>query len=304
MFPSQRVVAKCRLPWRFNIGKQQRGQDTPPARADVTSPSRNGAGSNSGQYPMTGETLTPRPCARAELTVPTLEPIILSSPKSPEFSEEEYQAFSFVPRSNTQALAAGVRPPQRKRVRAEADLDDEDSQSSTGGRRVRPRLEKWNAAPSTITGEPDAPLANHSCSRPLTTSTGPGVTHETIPDGVSSSNGSSNTPASVTPWVSQPDPSLRPVQGHQSSARPVEAATTILRSANPSRGPVSGGIEIWLVVDNLPTTFTLYARFGTHTTATVSPIFHLLSSSNLYIRRFRICIRCHVCFPPQVTPVV
>ena len=111
---------------------------------------------------------------------------------------------------------------------------------------------------------------NHSRSQSFTTDTGPGATQETIPDGIPSSNGSfSASAASLTPWVSQPDHSLRPVQ---SSARPVESATTILRSANPSRGPVSGGIEIWLVVDDLPTTFTLYARFGNHVAATVSPI--------------------------------
>ena len=293
----------CRLPWRFKLGKLRVGQGRPAAPADISLTSLHGAGITSGQRSTSGETLTPRPCAGAELRVPTLEPEILSLPKSSSLSEEEYQAVSIAPRSNNQTLAD--RHPPRKRGRVEADLDDEDSWDSTSGRRVRRRHEQWNDAPSTIKGGPGAPPANHSCYRPLTTSIGPEATRGSTPDGVPSSNGSSNAPAvSVTPWVSQPDSSLRQVQGRQSSGRPVEFATTVLRSANPSRGPVSGGIEIWLVVDNLPTTFTLYARFGTHVTATVSPKFHPLSSPDLHIRRCRIYIRCHVYFPPQVMPVV
>lgn len=54
---------------------------------------------------MTGETLTPRPCVGTELRVPTLEPMIMSSSKSSALSEEAYQVVSFVPMSNTQALA-------------------------------------------------------------------------------------------------------------------------------------------------------------------------------------------------------
>ena len=46
--------------------------------------------------------------------------------------------------------------------------------------------------------------------------------------------------------------------------------TTVLRAANPRRGPVSGGSEIWLEMEDLPTTFTLYAKFGDRVAATVS----------------------------------
>ena len=56
-----------------------------------------------------------------------------------------------------------------------------------------------------------------------------------------------------------------------------ETAVPIIRAASHRRGPTSGGIEIWLAVEDLPTTFTLYARFGTMVTATVSPMFHLQS---------------------------
>ena len=53
-----------------------------------------------------------------------------------------------------------------------------------------------------------------------------------------------------------------------------EKAIPVIRAASHGSGPTSGGIEIRLAVDDLPTTFTLYARFGTMVTATVSPVFH------------------------------
>jgi len=43
--------------------------------------------------------------------------------------------------------------------------------------------------------------------------------------------------------VSPPDPPLRTVQEHQSSTRPGQPITIILRDTNPRIGPVSGGIE-------------------------------------------------------------
>jgi len=191
--------------------------------------------------------------------------------------------------SNAQALSACdprakevAGPKQCKRDRAEAGLDDGDPQNTTGGRRVRRRHEQWNDVPSAGPAGPCASVAYESPSRPLTTGAWPGVTQGTTPHGVSSSNGSSTSPATsatpiaATPTAPQLDLPLRPIQGHQSSPRPVESTYTVLRSANPRKGPVSGGTEVWLAVDDLPTTFTLYARFGSQVAATVSPIFHPL----------------------------
>ena len=80
--------------------------------------------------------------------------------------------------------------------------------------------------------------------------------------------------------------------------------TTVLRAANPRSGPMSGGREIWLEMENLPATFTLYAKFGDRVAATVSSTFHSFCSSNLHVRRFGIRLRYHVCFPAQFTQVV
>jgi len=263
---------------------------------------------------MTCDTRPHRPSAVAELRVPTLESMILSSLGSSSLSEGEHQAVS-VPNSNIQAPAAhgpganGVTgPTKRKRGRAEAELDDEDSQDTTGERRVRPRLEQLNDAPSTnCTAGSSAPPASHSLSRPLNTAVGPGATQVTTPRGVPSSNGSSNSPAtSATPSVSQLDPYVRPIQGHQRSAQPVESRTTVLVATNRRIGPVSGGTEIWLDGEEFPMTFTLYARFGTQVAATVSPIFPPLpqSPSNIHIRRVRMRGRWRVYFPLQVGPAV
>ncbi len=171
-------------------------------------------------------------------------------------SEGELQAVSSraLATRSLSAMRVAERP-QRKRRRANADLSDENARASTGGRLVRPRLEQWNEFPST---RADWPLVR-----------------------------STDAPAtSLAPWVSQSALSLRPEQGLQSSAQPVESTTTVLLATNPRSGPVSGGIEIWLSVDGLPTTSTLYARFGTKVTVTVSPIFHQSPLANLHIRRF------------------
>jgi hypothetical protein len=287
MVPSQRVVATCRLPWQFRVGKRQGGQGAPTAPADGTLPSQNGAGSPSGLHPIAGDTSTPRPCAGVELRVPSLAPTVLTSPGSSPLSEREHQVVSLMPSSYTQAPAGRcpganviVGPTQLKRSRAEAGLDDGDSQDTIRERRVRPRLEPR----STSTAGLSAPPTNHSYSRAFTTAADPGVTQGTTPHGIPSSNGSLNSPAtSASPSASQPDPLLRPVQGHQGSAQPVESITTVLRATNPRTGPVSGGIEVWLAGEDLPMTFTLYARFGTHVTATVSSIFHLYPSPLIFI---------------------
>ena len=253
---------------------------------------------------MVVDTPIPYPYAGNEPGVAPLEPLVLSSPGSISFSEEEHQEAPCVPTSNAQVPVAHgpgatwvAGPTQRKRGRGEADLDDEASQDPSGKRR---RLEQRDNALAGTAGS-SAPSANHPLSRPFTTPAG------TIPNGVPSSNGSSNSPdASATPLASRPDPSLRPVQQPRSPAQPVETITTVLRAANPRCGPVSGGLEIWLEMDDLPTTFTLYAIFGDKVAATVSSTFHPFSqfSSNLHISLFGIRVCYHVCFPPQVMRAV
>jgi len=262
------------------VGKRQRGQGTPAGPVGGTVPEANGPG---GRYDMAVDTPTPRARVGAEPGVPTVEPLI---PSSPGPSGGEHQGVPFAPSYNAQTPSA--RDPhailhngmswnfvkQHRRDRVEAGLDDGGTQNTTGGRRVRHKHEQWNSAPSA--GPAGSAFAGYqSPSRPFTTAAGPGVTQGTIPYGISSSNGSSNSPAtSATPTAPQLDPPLLPVHGHQSAAQPVESRNSVLRSTNPRKGPVSGGTEIMLGVDGLPTTFTLYARFGSQVAATVSPIFH------------------------------
>jgi hypothetical protein len=258
----------------------------------------------------TGDTLTP--CAGAQLRVPPPEPIVLSSPESSPPSDGEHPAVSFVPNSSTQAPAGrgagaggAVGPTQRKRGRVEANLNGESSQNTIGERRVRPKLEQWNNAPNASSTGPSAPPANHSRSRLFTTATGPGVSPGTSPHSVPSSSGTSNSPTTIATPSSQSDPSPRPVQEHQSPGRPLESNTTVLLATNPRTGPVSGGIEVWMGGKDFPVTFTLYARFGTHVTVTVSSIFYLLSQpSNPHLRLFRIRLHCRVYCPSQVVPAV
>ena len=55
-----------------------------------------------------------------------------------------------------------------------------------------------------------------------------------------------------------------PINEHEDEDLPV------LSRVNPRRGPTSGGDEIDLIVSNLPPNITLYARFGSNITPTVS----------------------------------
>jgi len=272
--PSQRVIATCRLPWLFEVGKLQRGQGAPAGPAGSAVPE---ASWPSGLHHMEVDAPSPRARVKAEPGVPTVESLIPSSPGPSPPSEGEYQGVPFAPSSNAQApLAHDPRVKeikQRKGDRVEAGLVDRDSEQTPVERRVRPRHEQWNSVPSTGLAGLSASAAYKSPSHPFTTAAGPGVTQGTIPHGVSSSDSpaTSATPTPTTPTAPQLDSS---VHGRQSSAQPAESSTPVLRSTNPRKGPVSGGIEIWLSMDNLPTTFTLYARFGSEVVPTVSPIFH------------------------------
>ena len=312
---SQNVVATYRLPWHFQVGKRQDGQGAA-APADVTLPFRDGGGSANEQDPIPGDSPTPRPCAGAELRAPTLEPMMLSSPGPSSLYMGGYQAANFVFGSGTQALAArslgakGVAKARKcKRRRDEADLDDEDSQMFTGRRRVPPRPSTGgSSAPRStraikfrVSADSVADSYSSIGSSAAQSSIGSSIAPSSIaPSSISNSFpiGSSFDPysiipfmtpssigpylstlSSVDPWVAQPDLSLHPVQVEYSD-RPAEPITTVLRGANPRRGPVSGGIEIWLDTEDLPTTFTLYAKFGDGVAVTVSSTFHLFSSSN------------------------
>ena len=279
---SPEVVATYRLPWRIKVGKRQPRQRVAVASASDVVPCQNDPGYPSRQQAIVVDTPSPRPRARNELGGPTQETLIPSSPASLSVSEGEHQGAPCVPTSNTRApvarhvhWVAGSR--QRKRGRTEVALDDGDSYNVT---EKRPRLERRNNDPIGATG-PSAPTANYSRLRPMTTAAG------ITPHAVSSSDGS--PPASATPSAPRPRPSSRPVQAqaqaHQSPAQPTELNTTVLRAAHPRCGPVSGGPEIWLEMEDLPTTFTLYAIFGDRVAATVSSAFHPFSqcSFNFHI---------------------
>lgn len=302
--PSHRVVATCRLPWHFKVGKRQVGQGIPTVSARGTVPPQNGPSGTSGQQ---GDTATPRPNGRAGPGLPIQD--IQSSPASSTLSEGEPPVVPLpspnptpVRRPDTNVVPE---PLQRKRRRNEAGLDDGDPQAITAERHVRPRLDPGNNA---IPG----PSANHSRSGPSTTAAETGATQRPTPHDIPPLNGSSTSPpTSATPSTALPDtPRMEPgpftpqLPGQNSHSQPIESNVAILRVTNPRTGPVSGNMEIWLLGEHLPTAFTLYARFGTNVTATVSFTLHLLLSSDLRIRRFRMRLCCPVYFPPRVMPAV
>jgi len=213
-----------------------------------------------------------RPLAPQPLLPPPGTPPAPSAPPPPPLPNLPSSSNAQAPSARDPRAKEVAGPKQCKRDRVEAGLDDGDSQNTTEGRRVRRRHDQWNGVPSADPAGPCASAAYQSPSGPFTTGAWQGTTLR----GASSSSGSSTSPAtSTTPTAPQLDPPLRPVQGHQSSPRLVESTYTVLRSMNPRKGPVPGGIEVWLAVDDLPP-FTLYARFGIHVAATVSPIFHPL----------------------------
>ena len=193
----------------------------------------------------------------------------------------------FVPYSNSQPPAAHhpgtsttAQPLQRKRRREE---DDTDPQDAADGRRVKRKYNQQQRSDTGGTAGLSATAANPSRSPPATTATGSGTTHRPTQHCVPSS-GTSSSPTTSATSASQPDPPnmepnppMRPAQVQQGLSQPAETHCTVLRAANPRSGPVEGGPEIWLAGEDLPTTFTLYARFGDMVTATVSPMFHLQS---------------------------
>ena len=250
--PSPRVVATYRLPWPFNVGTPQRGQG-PTGPAGGTVPEASGP---SGLQHMAVDTPTPRARVGAEPGVPTMEPLIPSSPGSSSLSEGEHQGVPFAPSSNAQAPSTRdprakevAGPKQRKRDRVEAGLDDGDSQNTTEGRRVRRRHEQWNQD-------------HHPA---------PDIDHQDAPEVVQHCEGSTSSSPALAP------PPERP-QNVSSSSAPLDAIKPLVS------GPITGGATIWLQGMDFPDLFPLFARFGTAVVPTVS-------SLNAFMRLFLIDFR-------------
>lgn len=184
-----------------------------------------------------------------------------------------------------------TRPPtvQRKRRWDAANLYDEDAQTATPGRQVRPRLDPMDngrVGSQSNSARPNPP-------RPHPTATS--IEQEANPTlrGPNPSEQSPTFPITRIPPAaplplspSEPDsePTVEPSDNHESrsqqcaspdtrggNAAVADAADTTLQATNPGHGPIAGGIPIWLSVLNPPTNFPLFARFGTNVTATVSP---------------------------------
>ena len=276
------MVVTYRLPWNFRVGKQKAGQSAAAAPTAGAVTPQNDADNFSRQQSMLCDIPTPR-----GTRAPTQETMIPSSSSSCSLSEGEHQAVPFVPYSNSQPPAArrpgtstAAQPLQRKRGRED---DGADPQDAADGRRVRRKHDQQQRNDPAGTEGFSATAANPSRSQPAPTATGSGATHRPTQRGVPSS-GTLSSPATSATSTSQQDPSNmepnpppRPAQVQQGLSQPAETHSTVLRATNPRSGPVSGGIEIWLSVEDLPTTFTLYAKFGNVVTATVSPMFHLQS---------------------------
>jgi len=255
--PSQRVVATYRLPWPFKVGKPQRGQGTPVPEASGPSGLRH----------MAVDTPTPRARVGAEPGVPTVRPLIASSPGPSSFTEGEHQGVPFVPNSNAQAPSTRdprakevAGPKQRKRDRVEAGLNDGDSQNTTTeGRRVRRRHEQGNQI-------------HHPA---------PDIDHQDAPEVVQRYEGSTS---SLPPLASPPVPP----QNASSSSAPLDAIKPLNQPIAPPRtegesvptltevnlesGSITGGATIWLQGMDFPALFPLFARFGTAVVPTVSSL--------------------------------
>ena len=267
---SQSVVVTRRLPWNFKVWKQKAGKSAPAAPAGRAVTPENDTDNLSRQRSMFSDIQAPR-----GTRAPTQEPMILSPSSS---GSGEHQTMPFVPYSNPQTPAARrpgtsttAQPLRRKRGREDHDTDPQDAGDK---RRVR---RKHDQQQRNDTSGLSATAASPSRSQPATGAAGSGTTHRSIQPGVPSS-GNSSSPATSATSASRPDPPdmepilpLRPAQAHRALSQPAETHSTVLLATNPRSGPTSGGIEIWLTVEDLPTTFTLYARFGTMVTATVSP---------------------------------
>ena len=279
LVPSQGVVAACRLPWNFRVGKQKAGESAPAAPVGGTVSPQNGADNLSRQQSMFCDTPTSR-----GIRAPTQEPMVLTSGSPCSLSEGAHQEMPYVPYSDPPTPAArrpgtiaAAQPLRRKQGREE---DGTEPQDADWGRRVRPRYEQKQRNTAGSDGL-SATVVNPSCSQSAATAAGSWTTKRTDRRGVPS-NGTPSSPATSASSASQldlpnmePNLSLRSAQVQQDLSQPSETHNTLLHATNPRSGPVSGGIEIWLDGEDLPTTFALFARFGESITQTVGLMFHL-----------------------------
>ena len=291
-------LATFRLPWHFKVGKQPKGRVACPATADGIVPPQNGAENPCDQQPVIGDTPTPRPCVEAVQRIPRgngrellVQPTSALSPSSgePQVIPTPYLQSDILCPQRDPGPTTGPPTIQRKRCRDAADLDDGNVQTATGRPHVRPRLdavENVRAGSRTSSTRP-----NPSRSHPTTALKGHKANPAMRGSGPSNQRSAVST-ASVTPSgplppsSSESDSETTPEPSHNHATRSqqridldtqesdtipgTDGVDTALQSTNPGQGPVTGGIPIWLSVINAPTSFPLFARFGTNVTAAVS----------------------------------
>ena len=274
-----RVVATCRLPWNFRVGKLQKArQSAPAAPAGGKVTPQNRADDISRHQSMSCDIPTP-----LGTRAPTQEPMILSSSSPCSLSEggpHVNDCVPFKPQTYDPRRPWAAQPLQRKRGREE---DATEPQDAGKGPPVQRKHDQQQRNDTARTEGLSATAANPSRSQVATTAAGISTTHRSTQSGAPSSGTScylttsADSASQSDPPNMEPNPPMRPAQVQQGLSQPAETHCTVLRAANPRSGPVEGGIEIWLFGEDLPTAFTLYARFGTMVTATVSPMFHLQS---------------------------
>jgi hypothetical protein len=263
----RKVVASCRLPWDFRVGKRPNGRAVRAPLAGGTVPPQTGDENPCEQRPVTDDTSAPRPCVEAVQRAPrgnSQEPLLQPAPASR--SEGDSQV---IPISYSQTCIR-----QHKRRWDVADLDDRDAQTATGGRQVRPRLDPMDNVETR--NDISNARANPSRPHPAAALTG----HEANP-ALRDPNPSDGPSAFPTPLItslgplplphpeSDPEPTLERSNDHtthsqqrtgpdtrESGATPeADELGTTLQATNPDNGPVTGGIRIWLSVLNPPTNF-------------------------------------------------
>lgn len=290
---SQGVVATCRLPWQFKVGKRQHGPGACTAPSGSAIPPWDGAENTYEQHPVIFGTSTPRHCDEAVRRAPRAnaqEPLV-QSPPALSHSEGEPQAnpishpqTCLYPDSNQ---VAGPPTERRKRRRDAAGLDEGGAQTPTAGRQVRRRREladNIGAGSKSNNAQPN-PSRPHLAAAPTGLEAAPTLRVPNLSVLSSGFPAARVTPSGVPPSsssMSDSESTLEPPANHVSrsqqrvgtdtrdTAPETEPVNTTLQATNPGNGPVTGGIPIWLSVVDPPTNFPLFAIFGTNVTATVS----------------------------------
>lgn len=296
---SHGVVAMCRLPWHFKVGRRLH---TGAAPVGGTVPPWNGADNPCEQQPVTGDTPALRPRAKVVRRVPRVN-VPEQPPSVSSLSEGEPQVTPIPDPQTCITSNLVARPPavQRKRRLDAADLYDGDAQPAPAGRQVRPRLDAMEngGAEGQSNNAPPNPLRPHSVAASIGHEANPTLIGPN-PSEPSLAFPTARVPSTMHPYLSSSEPdsesTLDPSDNHASDSQQrvgpdtqgdntteAEPANTTLQATNPGHGPVTGGIPIWLSVLNPPTNFPLFARFGTNVTAAVSlhavslsPILNLL----------------------------